>query len=372
MQIHLDSPNRGYLPGALVQGEIELGAENDGEEGVLSVVFSGRSMIELKAWSVGPGDYNTSTQFLVQSRQVLYEGSLPFTSMPPGGWPFLFTFPSKPHSDLGQEIWTNASIKSGCPRDWSCDHAMISLPRSFKLSAGPIYSACVEYRLEARWISATQRARDLVVLPFDTYRRSEEPEESFFPAVERFSLRSSLLPREKSTVCPLTLKDKLHLAVGHEGITRTEFNIETKVRTTLVQGDVLPIEQMVIYVSERSTTAKVPTVSLASFTVGIEETTAVRTLRRAVSHTDTVTLGSCDSLDVPFEGSEPINISERLGLSTEHISYDIDTFNIRQSHDACLSFTVECMGQYFDFHQKIRLNILSPFYEESPPGIMEC
>lgn len=162
MQIYCASSNIGYLPGALFQGDIELVAENVGEEGLLSVTLSGRSVIELKARSVGPGDYKTSTQYLIQSWQVLYEGSLPISLMAPGEWSFFVHIPSKPHSAQPQDIWANAAIKSGCPREWGCDQAMGTLPRSFRLSAGPIYFACVEYRLEARWISATQRERDLM------------------------------------------------------------------------------------------------------------------------------------------------------------------------------------------------------------------
>lgn len=53
-----DTPNW-----ALAQGEIEVGVGNDGEDGILSAApLSGRSMIELKAWRVGPGEYNTAAE----------------------------------------------------------------------------------------------------------------------------------------------------------------------------------------------------------------------------------------------------------------------------------------------------------------------
>lgn len=65
-------------------------------------------------------------------------------------------------------------MKSGHPRDWSCDQAMNSLSRSFRFSGGPIFSARVECRLEAKWVSATQQGKDSIVLPFDTYRWDEE------------------------------------------------------------------------------------------------------------------------------------------------------------------------------------------------------
>ena len=369
MHIHLDSPNRGYLPGALVQGELELSPSDDGEQGSLTIVFTGRSIIEIKAGSIGPGDYGTNTQFLVRSKQVLYEGATPFTSMPPGGWPFLFTFPSKPHSGMKQEIWTNAPMKHGQPKKWSCDEAFDSLPQSFHFSGGPISSADVEYRLDAKWVSASQHKKDSAMLSFDTYRWDPDPALSPVTDAQRLLLKSPLLPRQEPGTCPLTFKDKFHMAFGPEGMmTRAEFTLHTKVGTRIVQGAVPTIELSLVYVPQKSTAADIPAVVLRSFMVIIEQVTAVRTLRRAAFHTTAWTLGAKDSLDIPLRSDEAVDVSEVLGLRTEDVPYDLSTFNIQQRHQFLLSFDVECMQKRFTFRQKLGLDMLSPFYEETPPG----
>ncbi|KAJ5573684.1 uncharacterized protein N7459_008111 [Penicillium hispanicum] len=367
MQIHLDCPNRGYLPGALVQGEIELAEFDEEEWGTLSIVFSGRSMIELKASTVSPGDYGTSTQFLIRSRQVLYEGRRPFSSMPPGGWPFLFTFPSRPHNGMKQEIWLDANQK-----DWSTVQANKVLPRSFTFSGGPIFSAAVVYQLEARWVSLTHHEKEWMTLSLDTYRHEEDPKMLCITEGRRFSLRSSLIPREETQTRPLTLKDRFHMAFGPDGMTtRAEFKLHSIIGTRIVHGAIPLVELKLEYVPGKSTAADIPAVQLKSATVDVEQVTSVRTLRREVSHTSLVSLGSKYSMDTPLPESEAVDISNILGLRTENIPYDLYTFNIRQRHNLILCFTVECMGKRFEFQQKAQLSVLSPFYEETPPAIID-
>lgn len=371
MKIHLDSPNRGYLPGALVRGEIELDPSSDGEQGTLSIVFSGRSMIELKAWSVGPGDYGRNTQFLISSKLSLYEGNSGYMDMPAGGHPFLFTFPSKMHNALGQRIWSD-SAKYGSPKDWSHSSSLNLLPRSLSYTGGPILSATVEYRLDARWSSDTRQERKSVTLPFDTYRSEPTPHVTSLAATDSFSFRSTFLPNEQAHDCPLTVTDRFHMAFGSEGIsTKMKFQIETKIGTKIVQGEVPLVELRLSYVTRKSTSAEIPAVRLRFLTIHLERITAVRTPRRASSHLNTVFLGTNCSLDLVLPEGTVVNISEALGLRTEDIPYDIHTFNFRQTHKMRLYFTVECMEKRFEFQKEADLTILSPFYEESPPCFRE-
>ncbi|KAJ5101830.1 hypothetical protein NUU61_004052 [Penicillium alfredii] len=345
MQIHLDSPSRGYLPGALVKGEVELDPSMDGECGTLSIIFSGRSMVELNAWSVGPGDYGTSTAFLFRSTRTLYVGAWPCFAMPLGGWPFVFAFPYQPHRGQSWHAWTSASVESGHPKQWSAVHASRSLPRSFSYDGDTVCSALVEYRLEAKWMtSVREQQRDSVLLPFDTYRWDADPGVAPVVKTEHFSLRSPLVQREEPEKCPLTFRDKV------------------------LQGATPLIELGLIYISEKSTASEIPTVFLRSITVELEHSTAVRTLRRAASHSFVSTLDSKKSLEIALRGSGTVDIADILELNTEDIPYDLYTFNVSQKNSLIVRFGVECLGQRFEFQHTSRLAVLSPFYEESPPS----
>ncbi|KAK5789337.1 hypothetical protein VI817_008461 [Penicillium citrinum] len=368
MKIHLDSPNRGYLPGALVRGEVELGPDTDTEQGTLSIVFSGRSMIELSAWSVGPGDYGRSTQYLVNTKTVLCNGSSCYTDMPAGGYAFLFTFPSRAHSALGQSIWPE-SMKYGNPKTWSNYTALDLLPRSLSYTGGSILSATIEYRLDAKWVSKTRQERKSVVLPFDTYRSEAIPHGIAVAATDQFKIKNKQL--EECHRYSGSFVDRVHMALGSEGIsTKTKFKIQTKIGTVIVQGTAPTVELRVLYPFQKPASGDIP-VRLRFLSVHLERITSVRTPRRASSHTNTVHFGTSDSLDLILPEEIGLDISDCLGLRTNDMPYDLYTFNVRQTHRLGLSFIVECMGNRFEFQKKIDLAILSPFYEETPPSFTE-
>ncbi|KAJ5378797.1 hypothetical protein N7509_011916 [Penicillium cosmopolitanum] len=288
MEIHLDCPNRGYLPGALVRGEVEVDQGTDGEQGTLSIVFSGRSMIELKSWSVGPGDYSRNTQFLMISRITLYEGVSCYTDMPAGGYPFLFTFSSKTQNALGQSIWPE-SAKYGSPKSWGRHAALESLPPSLSFTGGSILSATIEYRLDVKWVSGTRQERRSCVLPFDTYRSEPSPHITSVTTTDSFSFRNTPLPYGEDNSCPLTVSDRFHLALRSEGTgTKVKFNIKTTIGTTVVQGEVPSVELCLYHLNQKAKLEDIPVVRLQVFTVHLERITAARTPRRAASHTNTV------------------------------------------------------------------------------------
>ncbi|OQE16975.1 hypothetical protein PENSTE_c022G05144 [Penicillium steckii] len=368
MKIHLDSPNRGYLPGALVRGEVELGMDADTEQGTLSIVFSGRSKIELNAWSVGPGDYGRSTQFLVNTKTVFCNGTSCYTDMPAGGYPFLFTFPSRAQCALGQSIWSE-SMRYGHPKNWPHYTALDLLPRSLSYTGGSILSATIEYRLDAKWVSETRQERRSVVLPFDTYRSESVPLATPVAATDQFTFKNKQL--EECQRYSWTLADRVHMALGSEGIsTKTKFEIQTKIETVIVQGTVPSVELRVLHPLKKPAGDEIP-VRLQFMTVHLERITSVRTPRRAASHANTVYFSTNDSLNVILPETTEIDISDCLGLSTHDIPYDLDTFNLRQTHRLGLYFIVECMGNRFEFQKKTDLAILSPFYEETPPSFTD-
>lgn len=362
MEIHVDSPSRGYLPGALIRGEVELDVDTDGEQGILSIVFSGRSMIELKAWSVGPGDYGRNTQLLMTSRTKLYEGNSCYTDMPAGGYPFLFTFPSKTHNALGESIWSK-SAKYGSPKNWPPHAALGFLPRSLSFTGGPILSATIEYRLDVKWVSGTRQKRRSIVLPFDTYRSEPSPQATSVTATDKFSLGSTSLIHRGT--------HPHHLNVAKGSIGKMEFKIETRVGTKVVQGGVPLVKLRLSYPKHKSTTASIPAVRLQFLTVHLERVTAVRTPRRAACHMNTVHFSTSSSLDLILPEETNIDISNTLGLRSEDMPYDLYTYNLRQTHNLRLYFTVECMGKRFEFQKETDLALLSPFYEESPPCFTE-
>ncbi|KAJ5995051.1 hypothetical protein N7481_002028 [Penicillium waksmanii] len=371
MEIHLDCPNRGYLPGALVRGEVEVDQGTDGEQGILNIAFSGRSIIELKAWSVGPGDYSRNTQFLMIAKTTLYEGFSCYTDMPAGGYPFLFTFPSKAHNALGQSIWPE-SAKYGSPKNWHHHAALESLPPSLSFAGGSILSATIEYRLDVKWVSKTRQERRSFVLPFDTYRSEPSPHVTSVTTTDSFSFQNTSSPHGEADSCPLTVSDRFHLALRSEGVgAKVEFNIKTTIGTTVVQGEVPSVELRLYHSNQKAKLADMPVVRLRVFAVHLERITAARTPRRAASHTNTVHFSTNKSLDLVLAERTRVDISDALGLGTDDISYDLYTFNLRRTHKIKLYFTVECMGKRFEFQKQTDLAMHSPFYEQTPPCFTE-
>lgn len=371
MEIHLDSPTRGYLPGALIRGEVEVDQGTDGERGTLSIVFSGRSIIELEAWCVGPGDYGRNTQFLMTSKTTLYEGVSCYTDMPAGGYPFLFTFPSKTHNALGQSIWPD-SAKYGNPKSWPHSPALELLPPSLSFSGGPILAATIEYRLDVKWLSRTRQERKSFVLPFDTYRSEPSPHDTSVTTTDSFSFQNMYSSPGEALGSPLTITDNFQLALGSKGIGRRfKFDIKTIVGATVVQGEIPSVRLCLYRSNQKGKPAFIPAVRLRVFTVHLERITAVRTPRRAASHTNTVHFSTNKSLDLILAEETSLNISHSLGLETDDIFYDFYTFNLRRSHKMRFLFTVECLGERFEFQKQIDLVIHSPFYEQTPPSFTE-
>jgi hypothetical protein len=281
---------------------------------------------------------------------ILFNGDVDIERGDTQRWPFTFELPVKT-----EPAWGNARITYS--EDANYAMAAHPIPPSVAISK-PRWAAHVRYRLHAK-LGMREHAGEVTIVPSKAQTDNGPPDAQLDVQSKVFTHVSSRLVPEQAHRRRSVNKwfsDKFA-----SDTPRAVFSITARTAQTLIAGQDIPIQLMLVYDAEKSNLPSPPELRLLQLKYRIRARTYVLSRSRGIFSTQEKQVTACDtvfkrhlrlaSLFLVNGNNLDVGILNANDSSLRHLSLDtalipsFTTYNIRRRYEAQIAIVFECGGK---------------------------